>query len=191
LTPQAIAEALDHGQSCLLITGAPGAGKSTVSRLVAKALPRSALLDGDHINRLIVSGRVWALGKPADEAARQVRLCNENLCGLAANFADAGFTPVIDWVVPDRQQLDLYREALSPRRLLVVVLAPGIDICRYRNSTRDPQEQFSFDGYETLLASMRDGFGTIGWWIDTSDLTAEETARQIVAKAPALAAVGP
>ncbi len=120
-----------------------------------------------------------------------MRLCNENLCGLAANFADAGFTPVIDWVVPDRQQLDLYREALSRRRLLVVALAPGIDICRYRDAIRDPQEQFSFDGYETLMASMRGSYGTIGWWIDTSDLTADETARQILAKAPALAAVGP
>ncbi len=134
MAPAAIGEELDHGRSCLLITGAPGAGKSTVSRLVAMALSRSALLNGDHVNRMIVSGRVWALGEPANEAARQVRLCNENHCGLAVNFADAGFTPVIDWIVPDRQQLDLYREALSPRRQLVVVLAPSIDVCQHRNS---------------------------------------------------------
>lgn len=30
--------ALDHGRACLLITGAPGAGKSTISGLVAAAL---------------------------------------------------------------------------------------------------------------------------------------------------------
>ena len=135
---------LDHGRSCLLITGAPGAGKSTVSRLVADALTHAALIDGDVVNRLMVSGRVWALGEPADEAARQVRLCNRNLCELAANFADAGFTPVIDWIIPDRQQLDQYRQVLGPRCLLVVVLAPSIDVCRYRNTIRNPEDQFFF-----------------------------------------------
>lgn len=182
-------DGLDHGRSCLLITGAPGAGKSTVSRLVARTLSRAALIDGDDVNRLIVSGRVWSLGEPADEAARQVRLCNQNLCELAANFADAGFTPVIDWIIPDREQLDQYREALGPRRLLVVVLAPSIDVCRYRNTIRDPEDQFFFDGYEALASTMRSGFGTVGWWLDTSDLSPEETARRIVTGAAALAGV--
>ncbi|NED96253.1 phosphotransferase [Phytoactinopolyspora alkaliphila] len=181
---------MDHGKSCLIITGAPGAGKSTVSVLVARALARSALLNGDGLNGLIVSGRVWALGKPADEAARQVRLCNENVCALATNFADSGFTPVIDWIIPDREQLDFYLTALSPRRVLVVVLAPSIDEARLRNTTRDPAEQFVFDGYEALMSSMHDGFGDAGWWFDTTDLTPEETAQQIVARAPTLAARG-
>lgn len=42
---------LDNGQSDLLITGAPGAGTSTVSRLVAAALSRSALLDAYFVGR--------------------------------------------------------------------------------------------------------------------------------------------
>jgi predicted kinase len=185
-----MSETLDNGRSCLIITGAPGAGKSTVCHLVAQRLSRSALLNGDQINRLIVNGRVWSLGQPADEAAAQVRLCNENLCALAANFADSGITPVIDWIVPDREQLDTYLDALSPRQVLLVVLVPGIGVCRYRNSVRDHQEQFFFDDYETLTAGMRDGFGTVGWWFDTSNLTSDETAAQIIAKAPTLARSG-
>ena len=168
---------------CLLVNGMPGAGKSTVTRLASRLLPRAARIDGDVVTRLVVSGRVWALGEPADEAARQVDLCNRNLCSLAANFADAAFTPFIDSIIPERRQLDFFREQLAPRPVLLVTLAPGIDACVYRNSIRDPEEQFFFDGYEALQQQMHDELGDVGWWFDTSQLTAEETAAQIIAEA--------
>lgn len=171
---------VDQGRACLLITGAPGAGKSTVSGLVAGALSRSALIDAYYVSRLVASGYVWPLGEPADEAARQVQLLNTNLCALAANFADAGFTPVIDFVLPDREQLSRFRKALASYRLLLVVLDPGAAVCQHRNEIRPPQDQFFFDGYEELRASMRDGFGDIGWWFDTSALSPQQTAQRIL-----------
>ncbi|MDT0341451.1 AAA family ATPase [Streptomyces litchfieldiae] len=168
---------------CLIVTGMPAAGKSTVTRLVARRLARSARIDGDDLNEMILSGRVWALGEPADEAARQVELCNRNLCTLANNFADAGFTPVIDCVIPTREQLDFFLTLLAPRPVLFVVLAPGSEVCRYRNTIRDPEQRFDFDGYEALDAGMRHEFGHVGWWFDTSALSPEQTAEQIVREA--------
>ncbi|MBY8876185.1 phosphotransferase [Streptomyces sp. PLK6-54] len=161
----------------------PGAGKSTVTRLIADRLSRSALLDGYFISTLVVGGHVWALGEPADEAARQVDLCNRNLCALANNFSDAGFTPVIDTVVPDRRQLDFFLSLLPARQVLFVVLSPGIEACRYRNAHRDPRERFDFDGYEALDATMRREFGDAGWWFDTAALTPEQTADRIIREA--------
>jgi hypothetical protein len=171
---------LDDGRACLLVTGAPGAGKSTVSRLIAQRLSRSALLDAYFVSTMVVSGYVWPLGKPAGEAARQVRLLTTNLCALAGNFAEAGFTPVIDVVVPNGDQLGAFRRELASHHLLLVVLDPGSDTCRYRNQIRAPQEQFFFDGYDELRASMRSGFGNLGWWFDTSDLSPEQTVEQIL-----------
>lgn len=168
---------------CLIVTGMPGAGKSTVTRRVAERLPHSARLDGDFISRLIVSGRVGALCEPAREAARQVELCNRNLCTLANNCSDAGFTPVIDWVIPDRKQLDFFLSLLPDRQVLFVVLAPGIEACQYRNHLRDPQERFDFDGYEDLDAAMKRELGDVGWWLDTSTLTPEESADRIIGEA--------
>lgn len=179
---------LDLGRTCLLVTGAPGAGKSTVARLVATALTRSALLDGYVINRFIVGGHVWALGQPADEAARQVALCNDNLCALATNIANAGFTPLIDTVVPDRAQLDMFRRSLG-NRLRLVVLDPGTETCVERNATRPAADQFFFNGYAGLRASMRNGFGGLGWWFDTSSLSVEETVERLLEEADNRAAL--
>lgn len=166
----------------LLVTGMPGAGKTTVTTLAARHIPRAARLSGDVVSRLIVSGRVGFQEEPVEEFERQVELLNRNLCSLAANFADAGFTPLIDSLVPDREQLDQFIELLAPRPIHLVVLAPGGDVCTYRNTVRDPGERFDFDGYDRLDAAMRDAYGDLGWWFDTSGLDAETTTKRIVAE---------
>ena len=159
-----------------------------MTRLLARALDRSALLDAHWVGRLVVGGYVWPLGEPATEAAAQVRLVNSNVCALAANFVYAGFTPVIDWVVPNRQQLDTYRDALTSRQLLLVVLDPGSSTCRERNEHRVPEEQHFFDDYEQLSSSMY-SFRDLGWWIDTSTQTAGETVQHILDEGLARAVV--
>ena len=55
-------------------------------------------------------------------------------------------------------------------------------MCRSRNAGRDPEEQFEFDGYERLEADMRREFSDIGWWLDTSAETADQTAERLVAE---------
>jgi hypothetical protein len=161
----------------------PGAGKSTVTRLVAQRLARSARLGGDEVNQMIVNGFVWALGEPADEAARQVELLHRNLCALANNFSDAGFTPLIDAMIPSREKLDFFLDLLAPRRVLFVVLAPGIGVCQYRNTIRDPRERFDFNGYEALEATMKRELGDTGWWLNTAPLTPTQTADHILQEA--------
>jgi hypothetical protein len=168
------------GQRVLAHHRRSGAGKSSVARGVGQRLSRAAVIDGDFVNGRIVAGRVWALGEPAGEAARQVQLCNQNVCSLAANFADADITPVINWIIPNRAQLDFFLRILSPRRVCLVVLAPPSEVCRRRNAERAPEDQFSFDGHETLLSEMRRGFGDVGWWLDTSSMTLADTINLIL-----------
>lgn len=49
---------LDGGAAALLITGAPGAGKTTVAQGVAHSLSRSAVINGDGVARLVVGAYV-------------------------------------------------------------------------------------------------------------------------------------
>lgn len=159
----------------------PGAGKSTVTGLAARLLRKAAQVKGDDMNQMIRSGAVNWMAKPAAEALRQDQLCNRNLCSVANNFIDFGFVVLMDTVLADRAELDFFLALLSPRSVRLVVLAPGIEVCKQRNRTRRPEERFDFDGYERLEADMTREFGEIGWWFDTSQLTPDETATELVA----------
>ncbi len=71
---------------------------------------------------------------------------------------------------------------------MLVMLAPGLRVCQDRNAARDDDERLDFD-YSPLEAQLDREVGDIGWWFDTSALTSEETARQILDGAPKRAVV--
>ena len=164
---------------CVIVTGMPGAGKTTITDLTGRLLPRSAQVGGDAVNAMIRSGYVPFMGSPTEEALRQDELCNRNMCSLANNFIDFGFIVLMDTVLADRAELDFFIALMSPRPVRLVVLAPGIEVCKYRNANRAPDEQFDFDDYERLEADMIREFSDAGWWLDTAHLTAQQTAERI------------
>lgn len=160
----------------------PGAGKSTVADLLARRLPKAARLSGDVVAGMILGGRVWALGEPAVEARRQVELTNRNLAMLANSVTSAGSTAVIETVILDRAQLEALIAALALTPMLIV-LSLGITTCQARNATRDDRERWEFAGYDQLEAHMASEFGDLGWWLDTAQLTPEQTVDRIIREA--------
>ncbi len=167
---------------CLILSGAPGAGKTTVARLVAGSLAQSAHVGGDEVGLMVASGSVGPVGEPRAEAERQLLIRAHNICGLANNFAAFGFYPVLDHVVPNRQVLDLVVGLLTPRPVLFVTLAPTLQVAAARNAGRPVPERV--DGtFTALRQEMSAELATVGWWFDTSALTAVQTATTIRAQA--------
>ena len=172
---------------CLVITGTPGAGKSTVTQLVAQRLPRAARLDGDVFARMLVSGWANKLDEeghwnPGPEGERQLRLRTVNVCSAADNFADAGFTPVIELVVESRQELAFIAGRLRARPLMLVVLCPPLQVALHRNANRPVEDRVDYD-FAPLARNQRLELGDLGWWLDSGELSAETTAESIVAEA--------
>jgi hypothetical protein len=89
-----------------LITGIPGAGKTTLSPLLAARFSRGVYIPGDHFHMWIMSGRVLPGHAPAAEAQRQMNLSVGIQTLLARAYAEAGFVPVLDYVVVTRERLD-------------------------------------------------------------------------------------
>src|SRR5688500_18768342 len=120
----------------LFISGVPGVGKTTVSRLVASQLPRSALIHGDEIHALVVSGRVYPGNEPGLEADRQLLLRDRNIAVLTDNLAEFGFLPVIDDVVVYRPRLERLLACIRTRPVYMAVLAPLKAVAEQRDRDR-------------------------------------------------------
>ena len=127
----------------------------------------------------IVSGFVPPQGPPRDEARAQLQLRRRNMCALADSFADQAFLAVLDDVVVSRSVLAGYIEELRSRPLLLVQLAPHLDVIRMRDSQRS---KHMFEQWNHLDAEMRAAMAPFGLWLDTSEMTVDQTVAEILAR---------
>jgi predicted kinase len=166
-------------QTIYLISGIPGAGKTTVSRLLAGRFKRGVHIESDALQKLIVTGGLWPQEEPLEEARRQLALRGKHTCLLADSFFEAGFTPVIDDVVIG-SRLEEFRTHLRSRPLRFVLLTPRIEVVRDRDAGRD---KHVFDIWGHLDDVAREETPRVGLWLDSSDMTAEETVAAILERA--------
>ncbi len=79
-----------------MVTGPPGAGKSTVAQVLADQLERSVLVEGDAFFRFVRSGAIdpWLPGSDA-----QNLVVTRAVAAAAGRFSKGGFDTVYDGVV--------------------------------------------------------------------------------------------
>jgi hypothetical protein len=135
------------GAEIWVICGNSCAGKTTTARLLAQRLPLAAHVEGDEMQRLIVSGCRWAVpgdsdpgtGRLAGEAGVQFALRIRNACLVAAAFADAGITAIVtDSFV--NEGFESLTQVLGGRQVNFVVLRPPVGALRQRGIDRLPEE---------------------------------------------------
>jgi chloramphenicol 3-O-phosphotransferase len=138
---------LAEGARIWVICGNACAGKTTTARLLARRLPLAAHVDGDEMQRLILSGCRWATpgdsdpgtGRLTGEAGAQYALRIRNACLVAAAFADAGITAIVtDSII--NEGFETLTEVLSGRPVNFVVLRPPVAVLRQRGIGRLSEE---------------------------------------------------
>jgi hypothetical protein len=109
----------------LVVTGPPGAGKSTVSRRLADAFDPSAFVEGDAFFGFLATGAIqpWL-----PESDTQNEIVTEAAAACAGRFARGNYATVYDGVVGP-WFLPTFARASELRSLDYVVLLPTVERC--------------------------------------------------------------
>jgi len=98
-------------------TGLPGAGKSTVARLLALHFDRSAPIGIDMVyHHVTVAGLVPPAGETS-QARGQALLTAVNAAGMARNYVAAGFACVLEGAIATRSHVLACQQAVAPHPL--------------------------------------------------------------------------
>ena len=160
----------------VLITGAPGVGKSSVANLIAHRFSLAAHIDADELQKMIVSGGVWP-SAATEAAVRQLVLRTSNVALLASSFLLAGVLPIIDEVVGTTEQFQVLERHLGEHRLLIVGLAAPYAVLLERDAGRAKTTAANYPGTEDKIRrTCRDAIT----WIDSSELSLDETVADVL-----------
>jgi tRNA uridine 5-carbamoylmethylation protein Kti12 len=120
----------------LILTGPPGAGKSTAAAILARRAERAVHLESDAFFRFVVSGYVepW---RPESHAQNEVVM--GIVATAAAGYARAGYFTIVDGIVVPRWFLGSLRGAFAGAGLgsAYAVLRPPLQACVKRVDERE------------------------------------------------------
>jgi hypothetical protein len=161
-----------------VVTGVMAAGKSTVAELLAQRFSRGVHVRGDVFRKMIVRGRDPITPELGDEALRQLDLRQRLAASTANDYWRDDFTVVVQDIYAGAALNNVVgRLEISP--LYVVVLHPRPDVVAAREAQREKSGYGAWDVAQ-FCESFEAETPRIGLWLDTSELTPEETVDEIM-----------
>lgn len=162
-----------------MITGAMAAGKSTVAELLAQRLPKSVHVRGDVFRKMVVNGREDMTPNPSPLAVGQLHLRYELAALTADRYAEEGFDAILQDVIVGPELADFIKRITSPNRYLVV-LSPSVSALEWREEQRAKLGYVHF-APGAMDEVLRQETAHIGYWLDSSAQTPDETVADILA----------
>ncbi len=172
-------------QPIFLITGSPGAGKSTVATALMQRFAFGLHLPVDDLREWVVSGIAHPVPVWTDETTRQFGLARKATVQIARLYNDNGFAVVIDDVLFEGNVRPELEEPLQGYPLYKILLIPNTETALQRNANRTNKAFDTAVLVETIVnlsgAMLEQNTPASGWiQMDTSNLTVEQTVDEIL-----------
>ena len=162
-----------------VITGAPGAGKTTVGRALADALTKSIFVDGAVLADMVAAGRMPMTAEPTIGALEQLFTRYAGALTLADVYCANGFDTVIaDDMVGD--YLEDFLDLADTGPLHLIVLHPSVDAVHERELARGTDAYRDGSAAENVWNEVEFNTKRIGLWIDNSDVTPAQVVVRIL-----------
>lgn len=164
-----------------VITGVMASGKSTVAEALARNLEKCVHLRGDVFRKMIVTGREDMCECPSKEALHQLDMRYSITAKAAMEYYDNGFSVVVqDNFIGEK--LLYFIEFLKQYPIYVIVLNPDIKSIEQREQKRGKRGYVGFT-VESLHNIFIKEMPKIGLWLDTTNMSVEETVIEILTRA--------
>jgi thymidylate kinase len=170
-----------------LITGTPGAGKTSVASALVKRFPLGLHIPLDDLRNWVVSGNAPPIPTWTNETTRQFRLARQAAVQIARYYASAGFAVAIDDVLFPSEAEATIISSLWPYPVHKILLKPDVEIALERNVTRTNKNfdtSILADTIRKLHHSMPASlFARAGWLVvDNTSLSLEATVDRILSQ---------
>ncbi len=168
-----------------LITGTPGAGKSSVSTALMRRFPFGLHIPIDDLREWVVSGLADPVPTWTGETTRQFRIARQAASHTARLYASEGFAVAIDDVIFPHEAEEIFVSTLSDFTLHKVLLQPNVEAALSRNATRT-NKSYDTAGLAELIGKIHNMmphsvYARAGWTIiDSTHLSLEETVDAIL-----------
>jgi predicted kinase len=162
----------------LILTGAPGSGKTTVAALLAQTAASAVHLQSDCFFHFIASGYV----EPWKGESHVQNTTVMHIVGQAATgYAGAGYHTIIDGIVSPRWFFEPLRASLAASGFQVAyaVLRPPLEVAIERAGSRSPGRLSQPAVIEQLWRDFADVGALEAHAIDNGALSAEETCELV------------
>jgi predicted kinase len=159
----------------LILSGAPGVGKTTTARIVAAESESAVHLESDSFFDFIRAGYVepWK-----QESHEQNTIVMQIVAAAAAGYAEAGYFTIIDGIISPRWFFDPLRDSLQAagHTVAYAVLRAPLAVCASRAASRQESRVADASVIEQLWREFTDLGSLERHAIDSDGNSAEQVA---------------